>query len=118
MIYNAKNINDLNALYLHDYALKDIIVDYNNKTVSIHLSSPDNKKCIFNIKFYSFHIECFEPWGQGIYIDSFTTSLHCNTSGIECIKMDVLLNSGDALNILAKEVVSKIMQEIKDNEKE
>ena len=105
MIYNAKNIKDLNALYLHDYALKDIIVDYNSKALSIHLLSPDTKKCIFNIKFYSLYIECFEPWGQGTYINSFTASLHCNTSGIECIKMDVLLNSGDALNILAKEIV-------------
>lgn len=54
---------------------------------------------------YLHDIECFEPWGQGIYIDSFTVSLQCYRSDIECIKMDLLLNLGDALSILAKEIV-------------
>lgn len=64
MIYNTKNSKDLHALYLHDYELKDIIVDYNNKELKIHLLSPDNKECMFNIQFYSYYIECFEPWGK------------------------------------------------------
>lgn len=104
MIYSLKNYQDLNSIYLHDYELKDILVDYNNKKLTIKFLSTDNKINIFNIKFYSFYIECFEPWGEGIYIDSFTVSLHCLESDIECIEMELLLNSGDKVKIIAKEI--------------
>ena len=108
MIYTLENYQDLNSLYLHDSELKDIIVDYNSKELIINLLDSDKKKYSFNIKFYFFFIECFEPWGEGIYIDSFSIAHHCHESGIECIKMELLLNSGDKLKILAKEICTKI----------
>ena len=105
MIYNLRNYQNLNSIYLHDYELKDIIIDYNNKELTIHLINSDNKKRTFKITFYSFFIECFEPWGQGIYIDSFTVLLHRLEFGMECIKIEFLLNSGDKLKIMAKEIL-------------
>jgi len=104
MIYNLKNYQDLNSIYLHDYELKDIIVNYSSKVLTIRLLNTDNQLIDFNINFYSFYIECFEPWGEGIYINSFSVSLHRLASETECMKMDLLLNSGDKLTILAKEI--------------
>lgn len=104
MIYDLKNYQDLNSLYIHDYELKDISVDYNSKALRINLLNTNNQLTRFNIKFYSFYIECFEPWGEGIYIDSLSVSLHRLDSERECMNLDLLINSGDKLTILAKEI--------------
>jgi hypothetical protein len=104
MIYTLKNYRDINSIYLHDFELKDITINYNSKELTINLSSIDNKIFLFNIKFYSFSIEGYEPWGEGIYIDSFSIDSYTSKSELECIEMELLLNSGDKLKILAKEI--------------
>lgn len=102
MTYNVSNYNELNKLYFHDYALANISVDYSAKLMKLYMQDEQNTMHELNIRFYFFSIECFEPWGEGVYINSHTISLKKEKS--EYIAIDFLLNSGDKLSIMAKEV--------------
>lgn len=105
MIYNASNGNELGKLHFHDYQLKDIVIDYTNKISKVYLLDPSNTIHEMIFRFCFFSIECLEPWGEGIYINSFTTSLEQTESGEELINIEILLNSGDTLVFKAREIV-------------
>ena len=105
VIYNISNYTELNKLHLHDSRLSDISIDYNNKSIKMYVYDCENTLQEFVFHFYYFSIECFEPWGEGIYINSFTMSSQKNESGVEYISIEVLLNSGDKITIKAKEII-------------
>lgn len=104
MLYNIYNYDKLSLLYFHDSQLKDINIDYENKRIQIIIQKCDNTKAIIKIKFVYFSMECFEPWGEGFYIDSHYSTLKKSKNQATYIKFDVLLNSGDKMSVIASEI--------------
>ena len=98
---------------LHDFELGKLEVDYFSKIVEVFLTNDKNEKYIrkFN-RFYFFSINCFEPWGEGMYINSFRPIENQCDMGKEGL-YEIVLNSGDKLNFQCKEVVlEKIVDEM------
>ena len=104
MLYNISNYDKLSLLYFHDGQLKDIHIDYENKIIQIIIKKCDETKTLIKIKFVYFSMECFEPWGEGIYIDSHYSTLEKSKNQTTYIKFDILLNSGDKMSVIASEI--------------
>ena len=92
MVYNVLNYKELENLTFHDYRLNDIYIDYNNKMLTVFISVEEQETKQIKIKFYFASIECLEPWGEGIYINSQTISTKKLNENIDTIFIEFLLN--------------------------
>jgi hypothetical protein len=98
---NKNNFEFLGELYLHDMELSDIMIDYKAHLANIILLSNSNDKN--NLQFEGlkqFSIGIFENWGEGMYINEIINSIVKDNY----ISTIILLNSGDKIEILSKEV--------------
>ncbi len=94
-----ETLESLSNHRLHDYMIKDIIIDYANGKIRIYTLSPKNIEKIFDfVNVLDFSITDRKPWGEGIYI---VTSIVDKT--VEGYKIEIQLNSGDEILLTIKE---------------
>jgi len=115
MIINLKDIELINHIYLHDMKLLDISIDYAGHKVNIILFDEQEKThtLIFD-NMQNFSINRFEPWGEGAYVNEIKAITSCLDKvidiGNECVidneafVTEVLLNSGDKIEILSTQI--------------
>lgn len=104
---NVTNVQD-SELNLHDSLLQDINISYKEKSVLIFLILPkfpplrnsDQKVKLLIENASHFVISIEEPWGEGTYIVSEEIKKHSN----DRLKMEIILNSGDTLNIVGEKI--------------
>jgi len=115
MTISKKNIIDFNDVYVHDFELKNINIDYFNYKVKISLYCELEGEKEFNFNSLNFFsISRLEPWGAGMYVSEIIAFTDYDKTGIDLedgVIMDadifmteLLLNSGDKIRILSKEL--------------
>lgn len=107
---NYGNISEVRQLPIHDAELLDISCDYKNYAVHIYLSldSPRKKNIkaqlsLFGVKLLNIPID--EPWGVGKYLNEVTGDMKEPQNINLLFNLKVLLNSGDEILVIAKELV-------------
>lgn len=101
---NSNSKQYLNNLDIHDSVVEDINCNYDQHIVNIPLllQSPKNKGIPSNLRFIDvkqLDISIYEPWGAGFYLNELTIE-EINTH----LKFVLLLNSGDKISIIAREM--------------
>jgi hypothetical protein len=105
-IYSITNFDELKNLYFHDDELQNIVVNYMNKEILLHLvktGTQDTNPKEIGLVFtggYDLHIPMVEPWGSGFYVNSIEFNKHSNTQ----IRTKILLNSGDEITCIAETI--------------
>lgn len=106
-IYSVTNFEELKKLYFHDDELHNILVNYMNKEIQIHLvkattqdTNPKEIVLFFN-EVYELHVPIVEPWGSGFYVNSIEFNKHITDKQIST---KILLNSGDAITCIAETI--------------
>lgn len=105
---NINSLQNEDNINLHDAELKDIYCNYNEKVVNITfiLHNFIQKNTPINIQFFKvkeLDVSIYEPWGGGFYINELT--IENNQEMNENLKFLFLLNSGDKIIIIAKEML-------------
>ena len=102
IISKKGNIQKIN---LHDAEIRKIICDYDKGIVEIPIIMYGKKQfpaiLIFENMRY-IEINRMEPWGPGIYV--FAVNIDNNACGDD-IKVNIVLNSGDYINIMALRMI-------------
>jgi hypothetical protein len=100
--YSIDNYKEIENIYLHDSELREIIINYFKKEVSLILvTAATSSKPSQNVKFLfeqvsDTHVPIKEPWGSGYYIHSLEVELDEDQ-----IKPNIILNSGDFVRCIA-----------------
>lgn len=118
-------LSKVKEIYVHDAEIKEIICNYVEHKIIIHISLPlpqqNTALLIFKGVTYS-EISYHEPWGTGFYIigigvedelSKYETFFDIN--GVDdyksvvkdnhCFKTTIELNSGDRINIVANKMI-------------
>jgi hypothetical protein len=109
---NYMNISEVSQLPVDDAELLNIICDYQNYEVHIHLrlDSPGKKDInaqlsLFGVKLLNIPID--EPWGVGKYLNEVTGDAKEPRDENLLFNLKVLLNSGDEILVIAKGLLYK-----------
>lgn len=100
--YSVDNFHEIENIYLHDSELREIVINYFKKEVSLILvTAATSSKSSQNVKFLfeqvsDIHVPIKEPWGSGFYIHSLEVEL-----AEDRIKTNIILNSGDIVKCIA-----------------
>ncbi|MBO5408185.1 MAG: hypothetical protein J6A61_02115 [Clostridia bacterium] len=102
MIVDRKNIDFFRDNSFHDYKVNDIVINYNNRLIKIELLYSD---LVINFTckgFQLFSLNCIEPWGSGIYI--YDIEINQDHFKDDMISIKLILNSGDTILVITKEI--------------
>lgn len=107
MNINKHTLGVAEEINLHDAEIKEVICNYYDHVVRIPiLKSKLIKELIFR-EVMSIDISILEPWGAGMYIHEFSVKedkqkiTNYEKSDIKGLHFNILLNSGDNINITA-----------------
>jgi cysteine synthase len=105
-IYSISNFEELKNLYFHDDELQNIVVNYMNKEIRIHLVKTGTQGTnlketgVLFIEANDLHVPMIEPWGSGFYVNSIEFKKHSDKQ----IRTKILLNSGDEITCVAETI--------------
>jgi len=106
-VFTKDNIELINNIESHDAELKTIQIKYEEYSILVNLilnrAGKAPEKCLLKfILARDFNITMKEPWGSGMYI--YQLSVTIDSVDKNKLKCNMLLNSGDNLNIQAKQI--------------